>query len=58
MNHRKKWVISALIVFTLSLVIFFHYYGYAQAKEACLNINGTITEDEVSLFNWSVSCES
>ncbi|WP_239701586.1 hypothetical protein [Mammaliicoccus sp. D-M17] len=56
----RNWVIGLIILVMLNIGIVFSFNGFVEAKNACVDNNGTITEQDIGLlgFNWSISCES
>ncbi|AXF56077.1 hypothetical protein [Salicibibacter kimchii] len=61
-SKRIRNVIIGLILTVTAMVtisIALSYNGFIEAKSACVENNGTITEENVDLLalNWSVSCE-
>ncbi|SDJ32626.1 hypothetical protein [Natribacillus halophilus] len=62
---RSKRIRNVLIglIFTvtamMTISIALSYNGFIEAKSACVESNGTITEENVDVLalNWSVSCE-
>ncbi|MBB6450999.1 hypothetical protein HNR44_002989 [Geomicrobium halophilum] len=51
------FAVTAMAMMTISIAL--SYNGFIEAKSACVESNGTITEENVDVLalNWSVSCE-
>ena len=61
-SKRIRNVIIGLILTVtgmMTISIALSYNGFIEAKSACVESNGTITEENVDVLalNWSVSCE-
>lgn len=57
----KQWLMGILAVFMLTFTAgaVSSYSGYTDAKQACVDNEGTVQEDSIDMlaFHWSVSCE-
>ncbi|SFE30667.1 hypothetical protein SAMN05216238_11284 [Lentibacillus persicus] len=58
-KRLRNWLIGLMVLVVLTLSIAFSYSGFAEAKNTCVENNGTIAKQNLDLlaFNWSISCD-
>lgn len=61
MKYKKmrNLVIVLMFSFVVAIGIIFSYNGYVNAKNACDQTDGVISEESAGFLymNWSISCE-
>ncbi|MFC2946941.1 hypothetical protein [Virgibacillus sediminis] len=56
-ERLRNWLIGLIVMVMLTIGIGLNYNGFVQAKNSCVNNNGTIIEQDFGLFSFNLSCE-